>query len=225
MQTVGAYVKKSFILAVVIIAWIITLAFAVPALLLLLPSKTTSGIFLVAPDYSSEIGNIIVFAIILFLGYKAYKVARTAESIPQEFIKMMPAIIMWVLIIGLGAEFFAVNNDNTDCQRYNYNDKLNGGVKKFNGKKYTINLCGNGGNINGRFDRVRVEILDEKGELQAKRYFSVFWDGRPGHFPIETGPDKIIYYDDAADDEHSQRDINIPPTTIDWIRARLALFN
>lgn len=144
---------------------------------------------------------------------------------------MTPSIIIWVLILGCSASFLEKTFDNTDCQKYNHNDKLNGGLKEFNGKKYTINICGNSGHIGGgkfvgenEFDRVKLEVLGDQGELLAKRYYSVRWNDHPDHEPIKLQKDKITYWDDA-DAYDGPKSIAMPSTRWDWIRARLPFFN
>ena len=94
-------------------------------------------------------------------------------------------IVLLVLVAGAATVAFWGNHDYTDCQRYNYNSKLNGGEKEFDGKKYTINICGSVTN-NGRFfgdsfDAVDLTVTNEQGEVVAKRRYKVFWDGVPGH--------------------------------------------
>ncbi|RQS46062.1 hypothetical protein DID99_32630 [Burkholderia sp. Bp8986] len=121
--------------------------------------------------------------------------------------------------------FLQANRDDTDCQHHNYNDKLNGGVKEFAGKKYTIDICGSGTNNNHFFgdgmDSVKLTISDSQGEILARRYYKVFWDGRPGHEQLMIGPDSITYQDDEKQKDYT---IAMPPATIDWIRARLPFF-
>ncbi|MBA9897903.1 hypothetical protein D7207_11895 [Burkholderia cepacia] len=121
---------------------------------------------------------------------------------------------------------YALNNHgDIDCQRYNYNEKLNGGIKELDGKKYLVNICGSG--IDDRrfmgdgMDNVRITVSDEHGEILAKRNYKVFWDGVPGHEPLVFEKDRIIYQDDKEQADHS---ISIPPTKLDWIRARLPIF-
>jgi hypothetical protein len=139
------------------------------------------------------------------------------------------------LIIGVGMAlllgstiiaFLWGNHDYVDCQRYNYNTSLNGGVKVINGRRYTINICGSGINDSHFFgdgmDPVRLQILNEQGELLAERRYKVFWDGRPGHEPIVIGQDSISYQDDERQEVYT---IDMPPTTVDWMKARLPLFD
>lgn len=117
------------------------------------------------------------------------------------------------------------NHDYTDCQHHNYNSKLNGGIKEFDGKKYTINLCGSGVNNNHFFgdgmDSVQLTVVDARGEILARRNYKVFWDGQPGHEPLTIGPNSITYRDDEKQADYT---IDMPPTLIDWVRARLPFF-
>ncbi len=137
-------------------------------------------------------------------------------------------IIGAVIVLMAVAALFLLqgNHDYIDCQRYNYNSKLNGGVKEFGGKKYTINICGSGTNNSHFFgdsmDAVELTITNEQGELLAKRHYKVFWDGVPGHEPLAIGPNTITYQDDEEQAEHV---ITMPPTVIERIRARLSFFN
>ncbi|MFA0998156.1 MULTISPECIES: hypothetical protein [Pseudomonas syringae group] len=114
--------------------------------------------------------------------------------------------------------------DNTDCQSYNHTKELNGGTKNFDNKNFMINICGAGVNnslFNGDgMERVRLTISDDQGELLARRYYKVFWDGQPGHEPLKVSEDSIIYQDDKEQKDHT---ITMPPTRLEWIRARLPL--
>lgn len=133
--------------------------------------------------------------------------------------------VLVVCIIGIGS-LISYQLDNTDCQQYNYTEKLNGGVKEFGGEKFTINICGSGTDNSHFFgdsmDKVQLTIINDQGELLAKRHYKVFWDGQPGHEPLAIGKDSITYQDDEKQADHT---ITIPPTFIDWIRARIPLFN
>ncbi|MCA8493956.1 hypothetical protein [Burkholderia arboris] len=41
--------------------------------------------------------------------------------------------------------------DDTDCQRFNYNVKMNGGIKQVDGTTYIVNICGSGRHGSGFF--------------------------------------------------------------------------
>lgn len=227
MPTIRQYFYKSVKNSLLILASIIVLILACVVIDWFLPNQVHNGLVVISLHFIKEIGVAIAFAILLFLGYKAFKVFKTEKTPSQEFIKMTPTVIIWFVIIFSVANFIEENGDVTDCQKYNYNEKLNGGVKEFNGKKYTINICGSGVN-NGHFfgdsmDTVQLTVLNEQGKLLAKRHYKVFWDGQPGHEPIAIEKDRLTYYDDK--DQDGQRTIAIPPTFIDLIRARLPLIN
>lgn len=132
-----------------------------------------------------------------------------------------------ILLTACMAIFFLWgNHDYTDCRRHSYNNRLNGGVKIFDGKKYVINICGSGVN-NGHFfgssmDAVELTVTNDQGEVLAKRRYKVFWEGRPGHEPLTIGQNSISYQDDEEQAEHT---IAMPPTTLDWIKARVPFFD
>ncbi|PMS17727.1 hypothetical protein C0Z18_19765 [Trinickia dabaoshanensis] len=134
---------------------------------------------------------------------------------------MTPAIVFWFTLLLLITGFF-VDNQYYNCQKYNYSSKLNGGIKTFDGKKYTIGICGSGINnshfLGDSMEAVELTVTDEQGALLAKRHYKVFWDGRPGHEPLTTGPHSIIYQDDDKQEDHS---IAMPPSLLDRVRARL----
>jgi hypothetical protein len=191
-----------------------------------LPSRLHNGLVFASLSYVKETGIAIALAIALYLAYRVYRVIKTEESPSQEFIKMIPTIIIWIIALGCLSTYLDNQLDNTDCEKYNYNDKLNGGVKEFNGKKYTINICGGGVNNSHFFgdsmDSVQLTITDEQGQLLAKRRYKVFWDAQPGHEPLIIGKNSITYQDDDKQTEHT---VDIPPTFLDWIRSRLPFSN
>lgn len=137
----------------------------------------------------------------------------------------MAVIVVTIVIFVIGAvSFFSHLFDNTDCQRYNYNEKLNGGVKSINGKKYTLNVCGSGVSNSHFFgdgmDVVQLTVLNDHGDILAKRRYKVFWEAQPGHEPLVIGRDSITYQDDEKQQDYT---ITMPPTFVDWIRARVGI--
>ncbi|RQR27368.1 hypothetical protein DIE23_27210 [Burkholderia sp. Bp9143] len=151
--------------------------------------------------------------------------ARTHVKITHRA-AFIASTLIFLSLVGGSIFFLQGNHDYTDCQHHNYNNKLNGGIKEFNGKKYTINICGSGINNSHLFgdgmDSVQLTVTDAQGEILAKRYYKVFWDGQPGHEPLRTGPDSITYQDDEKQADYT---ITMPPTVIDWARARIPFFN
>ena len=137
-----------------------------------------------------------------------------------------------IVTLGFLAFFYLVNfrgitTDDTDCRHFNYNAKLNGGVKQIDGTTYVVNICGSGHRGNGLFadqnEQVKIVVSDTRGSTLASRLFYVFWDGRPGHEPIEIRDGKLFYFD-ASDTDDSTRAISMPPTAIDWIAARIPIW-
>jgi hypothetical protein len=141
---------------------------------------------------------------------------------PLKWTFVALAIVVTAVIIGSAASNLF---DNTDCQQYNYNNKLNGGVKIFNNKKYNVNVCGSGVNnsmISGdSMDVVQLTITDEPGNVLAKRRYKVFWEGQPGHAPLIIGNDSITYQDDEKQKDYT---VTMPPTFLDRIRAKVIPF-
>ncbi|WP_144025290.1 hypothetical protein [Burkholderia sp. HI2500] len=117
--------------------------------------------------------------------------------------------------------------DDTDCQRFNYNAEMNGGIKQVDGTTYIINICGSGGRSHGLFadqnEQVKLVITDANGSTLATRLFFVFWDGRPGEDSIKIRDGKLIYFD-ASDQYDSMRSISLPPTASDRIFARIPIW-
>ncbi|MCA8239634.1 hypothetical protein [Burkholderia sp. AU32262] len=123
--------------------------------------------------------------------------------------------------------FRGIMADRTDCQRFNYNVKMNGGVKHVDGTTYIINICGSGAPGNGFFvdqnEQVKLVVSNAHGSTLATRLFFVFWDGRPGEESTIIRKNKLIYFD-ASDEYDSERSISLPPTTLDWIAARIPIW-
>ncbi len=60
-------------------------------------------------------------------------------------------------------------------------------------------------------ERVRLTIFDDQGELLARRYYRIFWDGQPGHEPLKFSESSITYQDDKEQKDHA---ITMPPTRL-----------
>lgn len=122
--------------------------------------------------------------------------------------------------------FRGIVTDRTDCQRFNYDVRMSGGVKQVDGTTYVVNLCGSGTPGNGFFadpnEQVKLVVSDAYGSTLATRLFFVFWDGRPGEESISIRKNKLIYFD-ASDEDDSERSISLPPTTLDWVAARIPI--
>jgi hypothetical protein len=105
--------------------------------------------------------------------------------------------------------------DFYDCNRYT--EKLNGGVKEFGGRKYTISMCGDGP-IGLEGHDILLKVFSENGHLLAMRNFIAVFDSSPVT-ELKYEPNRITYYD--AYDNGVEQQISMPPTALDWIIARL----
>jgi len=108
----------------------------------------------------------------------------------------------------------------SDCERDT--KELNGGEKVFAGRKFKIVLCGDGGDENFMQDKIRMQIFSESGNLLAQRQFYVDWPMTNVPKKLVYGDDHLIYFDPSRPKDY-KRKVSMPPTWLDWIRARLPL--
>jgi hypothetical protein len=108
-----------------------------------------------------------------------------------------------------------------DCERDT--KYLNGGEKVYAGRKLKIVLCGDGGwrDDSSMHDEIRMQIFSENGSLLAQRRFIVDWPDN-GLRELSYGGDHLIYIDRSRPNDY-KRKVSMPPTKLDWIRARLPL--
>ncbi|WP_258170671.1 hypothetical protein [Burkholderia cepacia] len=206
-------------------AAVVAVCLVVAIVWMFLPANARNAITL----FSLKSGKNAIFAItsILFVLY-FYRLVRNIDHFSRA-----KRVGLAIFTLGFFAFFYLVNlrgitTDDTDCQRYNYNAKLNGGIKQIDGTTYIVNICGSGGGHgNGLFadqnEQVKIVVSDAHGSTLATRLFFVFWGGRPGYEPIEIRDGKLIYFD-ASDTYDSMRSISMPPSTIDWIAARIPIW-
>ncbi|MBR8063886.1 hypothetical protein KDX32_12345 [Burkholderia ambifaria] len=156
-----------------------------------------------------------------------YRLARSPGHLSRA-----KRVSLAIVMLGFLGFFYLVSvrgitTDDTDCQRYDYNAKLNGGIKQVGGTTYIVSICGSGGHGNGLFadqnEQVKIVVADAHGSTLATRLFFVFWGGRPGYEPIEIHDGKLFYFD-ASDQYDGMRSISMPPTTVDWIAARVPIW-
>ncbi|WP_216667223.1 hypothetical protein [Herbaspirillum rubrisubalbicans] len=225
MPTIRHYFKKS-VSNVLLLAAAVVAAFCVALFLAwVLPSNGPHLRIFFWYFYAKEIGiGIAVFTAAFFLS-KAYKVYRTEKSFARELLKMSPSIIIWVAFFLFSSTYLFNFFHQTDCERYNYTEKLHGGVKEIAGATYHISICGAGVSGSHFFgegtERVRLTITDEQGGILAKRYYKIFLDDSSGLQSLSINKNRILYFD--ADSK--QEDISIPPSIHDWIGARIPILN
>jgi hypothetical protein len=143
------------------------------------------------------------------------------NSVP---LRKILTICFWCLAIGYSALTILHNIQKPqyrDCE--GYTKQLQGGIRQFGQHKYDIQFCGSWrSDPNG--DHVRIQVFSEEGYLLAQQVFVVVWDGG---FPEKVSyEDKqiVLNNEDSSSVQIDPITISIPPTTIDWIHARLASF-
>ncbi|MBY8604398.1 hypothetical protein K7N18_06085 [Burkholderia arboris] len=102
---------------------------------------------------------------------------------------------------------------------------MDGGVKNMNGVPYRFKMCGTGGNDQyATNDNIEPRVFSEKGELPARRYFSVNWHhGDSFHSPLNCEGNRVRYID-LTDESNHNKYLTIPPSKWDWLRSRTPLF-
>lgn len=177
--------------------------------------------------HSLKHAKITIFAItsIIFVLY-LYRLLRNIGHFTRAKRVGLAIVTLGFLVVFYLVSVRGITTDDTDCQRFNYNAKLNGGIKQVDGATYIVNICGSGGRGNGLFtdqnEQVKIVVTDAHGSTLATRLFFVFWGGRPGNEPIEIRNGKLIYFD-ASDEYDGTRSISMPPTVIDWVAARMPI--
>ncbi|WP_240327191.1 hypothetical protein [Burkholderia sp. IDO3] len=130
-----------------------------------------------------------------------------------------------VAYIGIGLIIHLNRPTYGRCDFYDRPDTLDGGIKNMNGISYRFAMCGTGGNDqDGTNDKIELRVFSDKGELLARRYFSVNWyHGKSFHQPLNY-EGNVVRYIDLTDDSNYEKYLTIPPSKWDWLRARLPLF-
>jgi hypothetical protein len=137
------------------------------------------------------------------------------QTIRKIALKLFIAAATIYAILALYSVYFPTHY--AKCERNT--KRLNGGEKFYAGQKLKIVLCGDGGDENFDHDEMRMQILSDKGDLLAQRKFYVDWNGGGG-IELEYGDDYLIYPDITRPNDY-KRKVSMPPTRLDWIRARL----
>ena len=131
--------------------------------------------------FSLKNAKSVIFAVtsIIFVLY-FYRLVRNIDHFSRA-----KRVGLAIVTLGFLAFFYLVNfrgiaTDDTNCQRYNYNAKLNGGTKRVDGTTYIVNICGSGARSHGFFadqnEQVKLVITDANGSTLATRLFFVFWE-------------------------------------------------
>jgi len=134
-------------------------------------------------------------------------------------------VLCWIFVIMLAIPYLLwlilVQNNLDTYHRCDYYTKhLNGGIRAFRGKQYNIVLCGFQGRIdpdNVQYDEVRLSVFSMGGELLAERYYELTLES-DYTMQVHYGNDYLTYEDRPK--SQTQR-VAMPPTCLDWLRARL----
>ncbi len=97
-----------------------------------------------------------------------------------------------------------------------------GGVKEYQGRKFKVHLCGIQVGDHEP-DAIKLQVFNEKGDLLALRHFR-FERDTSSPMMLEYHPDHITYSDESLESDY-KKTITMPPTTLDWIRARIPLLD
>lgn len=128
-----------------------------------------------------------------------------------------------VFIFSGGIALFRTLPSNAYDRCDYYTAELKGGVKEYEGRKFKIDLCGTGGhNTRFRFedDEIRLRVFNEKGNLLALRHFKVNWEENRQTRGIRYYPDRLTYFDESLQNDF-EKTLSMPPSTLDWVRAKI----
>ncbi|MCO8402848.1 hypothetical protein ABEG10_38345 (plasmid) [Burkholderia cenocepacia] len=215
MKTIRLVLRTTLVVAAVILVAAIMWAF--------LPPGATNAITifaLVNGKAAMVVVTAVAFAVYFYWLFRNFTHFGRAKRLGLTVVTL--GLLACFSLISFGG----IRIDDTDCQHFNYNVKMNGGIKQVDGTTYIVNICGSGASRHGFFadqnEQVKLIVTDVYGSTLATRLFFVVWDGRPGEDTIKIRNGKLIYFD-AADEYDSERSISMPPTAIDWIAARIPI--
>lgn len=173
------------------------------------------GILLFLIEYKQVIVRSSAFVFVIVV---AYVIMKTRANQKRKF---LTAVFLMIGVYACVCFYdFVMPTQYARCDLYS--QKLNGGMKIFGGKNYKVSLCGTGGDDMQSGDEIRLQVFSDAGLLLATRYFSVNWNE---NFPnyLEYGRDRITYYDNNGRD--FEKHLFMPPTALDWVRARIPLLD
>jgi len=104
--------------------------------------------------------------ILIFFGNKGYSFNTKGNGLRKEFPKIIPTIIFWLVFCIVSTHFvtnhLAANSSKFDCNKYDYTNELNGGIKEFQNQKYSIKISGGGINHGG----ILADDAPDRAELE-----------------------------------------------------------
>jgi hypothetical protein len=145
-------------------------------------------------------------------GRRVFKLLRTLAI---RFIAVLIVVNLWNKII---------NSGEWSCEEYTrmMTTTMGGNVFEEGGRRYEVKLCKVLSLAPWFPERIRLQLLSYPGrELLVERTFfwSPIYDPRWDSSVISAGSGKVNY-GEGDDDGYAGR-ISLPPTKLDWLRARL----
>lgn len=189
-------------------------ALLIPTLLFILPNQIGSYLLLFFIKFHSLFFYFLIGAIVIGITYWLFN-AKDRSQLKNRFY-----LVLAIPIIGYGficIFSYLVPTEYENCDQYTKD--LNGGAQEFQGKKYNIKLCGT--STFNHSDEIRMQILDEKGELVVLRYFTIRINSA-GPKELDYSHDTIFYNDYSRNEPLST--LTMPPSQWEAIRARLPFF-
>jgi len=232
MQITRAYVIKLLLGTLYAVLFLTIIPVILIGILLILP-QSISGYFSAfmwkatsqfeLKVIYSVMGALLAFALFKFYRFMTRVVAPVLPISQKRKYNAVTILYMIVMTYGFAVLCAAIfGRDYGRCDFYNSSDTLNAGIKTFNGQSYKIQVCGTGARPqDGTDDELELKVFSPKGELLAKRHYSVNWEaGSSFHEPLQYTNDAVIYNEYEDDGK-----IKIPPTALDWIMARIPLLD
>jgi hypothetical protein len=168
------------------------------------------------------------FIVICLLRSWAYVFVDSNSDRRRRLFKLLRTvairIVAILMFINLWNQF--INANGWNCEEYTrmMTTTMGGNIFEDGGQRYEVRLCEVRSMAPWFPERVRLHLFSYPGgELLAERIFywsSVndgmqFWDSRV----ITTNPGKLNY--GSGDDDGYAGRLSLPPTKLDWLRARL----
>ncbi|MDR1063991.1 MAG: hypothetical protein LBL48_08720 [Azoarcus sp.] len=168
---------------------------------------------------TSTILSLSYFTLFLFLMFHWWKIngmIKAKEFSRKEIISEAIWRAVFVLSV-ISLSYLALISQYYD-NRIGPHYKCRDIPKEFQEKAFTIQVCEGPIIYEDRVNRpVRLSVFDEQNRLRAVRYFVSLYHHLSDDAPIEYQEDRLMYYDSNSQDKY----IAIPPTTLDWLRARI----
>jgi hypothetical protein len=175
------------------------------------------------------LGRAIVFTFIAICLLRSwtYVFSNPDPSRGRRSLKLLGTVVLRVcaalVIVNLWNMF--QNSPTRNCDEYTrlMTTAMGGNIFEEGGRRYEVKLCAVPSFAPLFSGRMRLQLLSaDNDELLAERIFywssgsNGFWDSRI----ISTDPGKLNYGWGDGDDGYEGR-LSLPPTKLDWLRARL----